>query len=144
MDSKRNRILNAIRDLLIDATPAARDVYRERRRAIRAGATYAINIVPESDPRQDSGGMTVTDRFMTVDIQIHARGDVPTEVADPVVVVVHELLIGANADRTLGGLALDIVAGDNDFEYDDADEDMGAVHQRYAVLYRTGETDLTD
>lgn len=143
MDTKRNRILNALRDRLMDATPAGREVYRERRRAIRQGVTYAINIVPESDPRQDSGGHQKTDRFMTVDIQIHARGDVPTEVADPVVVVVHELLAGDSADRTLGGLALDIVAADNDFEYDDADEDLAALHQRYAVLYRTSETDLT-
>lgn len=138
--SKRSRILQKLQDLLIGATPAGRNVFRERKRAMPADATLAVNIVPESDPRQDGGGTQFTDRLMAVDIQIHARGDVPTDVADPVVVVVHELLM---ANRTLAGLALDIVAADNDFEYDDADEDMAALHQRYAVLYRTNETDLT-
>jgi hypothetical protein len=138
--SLRSRILQALLDQLIDATPAGRNVFRERRRAMPADAAQAVNIVPESDPRQDTGGNQKTDRFLTVDFQVLARGDTPSDVADPVLVVIHELLM---ANRTLDGLAIDIVAGDNDFEYDDADDDLAVVHQRYAVLYRTHETDLT-
>jgi hypothetical protein len=140
MPSKREQIIDKVRELLLNETPAGFAVFRERRRPLGENDLRAINIVPESDPRQDTGGTQFTDRFLTLDIQIHARGEQPSTVADSTVIAVHVALM---ANRTLDGLALDVVANDNDFEYDELDDDLVCIHQRYAVLYRTQETDLT-
>lgn len=140
MATKREQILAALLTLLGNATAVSANLARERARPWGAEITEAINIVPESDPQQDTGGYNNTDRGLLVDFQIHQRGDNPTTAADARVEALHSRLM---SDRTLGGLALDIQAADNDFEWDDADRDFCVIHQRYRVLYRTRETDLT-
>ena len=140
MSTKREQILAALPTLLANATAVCANIGRERSRPWPQGVALSLNIVPESDPRQDTGGVDYTDRVLIVDFQITARGDGPSTLADPVVEALHNRLM---SDRTVGGLAIDIAAGDNDFEWDDADRDYCIVHQRYQILYRTSETNLS-
>lgn len=140
MATKREQILAALPVLLANATAVCDNIARERARPWPDTVSLSVNIVPESDPRQDSGGADYTDRVLIVDFQITARGDGPTTLADPVVNALHNRLM---TNRTLTGLALDIAAGDNDFEWDDAERDFCVIHQRYQILYRTAETNLS-
>lgn len=140
MATKRKQILAALKTLLESGTPVAANIERERARPWDADIALAINIVPDADPQVETGGYSHTDRQLSVDFQITARGDQPTDQADATVEALHNRLM---SDRTLGGLAIDIQAGDNDFEWDDADRDYCVVHQRYRVHYRTSETNLS-
>lgn len=140
MPTIREQILAYLPVFLEAGVGAGVKVERARKRAIEADEALFVNIVPGADPRQETGGVDFTDRVLTVDFQIHARGDQPDSLADPVVDALHSKLV---SDRTLGGLALDLVAGDNEYEWDEAEADLCVVHQRYEILYRTDETNLS-
>lgn len=140
MASKREQVLAALLTLLNTATAVCSNTERERMRPWSDDVSLAINIVPEADPRQDTGGVSYTDRAMLIDFQITSRGDSPTTLADATVVALHTRLM---SNRTLTGLVIDIEAGDNDFDWDDKDRDECLIHQRYFVRYRTSETDLS-
>lgn len=141
MATKREQILAQLKTLLLAATqtPAGDNVYRSRARPIPKGAALAINIVPAADP-PDHFATGALDWALTVDIQIHARGDEPDRLADPTVISVHSKLVG---DFTLGGLAIGIEPGPVSFDFDDADQDVGVTTLSYEIRYRTTETDLT-
>jgi hypothetical protein len=140
MTTKREQILAALPTILGAATAVCANIGRERSRPWSQDVALSVNIVPENDPRQDTGGVDYTDRVLIVNFQITARGDGPTTLADPVVDALHNRLM---SNRTINGLAIDIAAGDNDFEWDDADRDYCVVNQRYQILYRTSETNLS-
>lgn len=140
MATKRKQILAALKTLLQNAPAVALNVEREKARPWDADVAIGINIVPEADPITETGGYSHTDRALMVDFQITARGDQPTDQADATVEALHNRLM---SDRTLGGLSIDIQAGDNEMEWDDADLDYCVIHQRYRVMYRTSETNLS-
>lgn len=142
MATKRKQILAALKTLL-QSTPEVTieaSVDRERARPWDVGVAVGINIVPEADPITETGGYSHTDRALLIDFQITARGEQPTDQADDTVEALHNCLM---SNRTLGGLAIDIQAGDNEMEWDDADRDYCVIHQRYRVMYRTSETNLS-
>lgn len=140
MATKREQVLAALETLLNNATAVCSHIARERMRPWPESVSLALNIVPETDPRQETGGVNNTDRALFVDFQITSRGDQPTTLADPTVDALHDRLM---SDRDLGGLAIDIEAGDNDFEWDDAERDECVIHQRYRITYRTSDTDIS-
>src|SRR5690348_2062458 len=117
MATKREQILAYLPELLRDEVGPGVPVVRRRRRPIGKTDGLLVNIVAEGDPRQDTGGNHFTDRVLTVDFQIHARGDDPESLADDVCDALHLRLM---SDRTLGGLCMDLEASDNEFEDDDA------------------------
>lgn len=143
MTTKREAILDYLPAFLNEdgTLQALAWVERERRRPVEKSARYRVNVVPESDSRMDTGGKDYVDRRLGIDFQIHVRGD-DTSGADAIVDALHNKLMSS---RTLGGRCRDIVATDNDFEsnWSEADTGLCIVHQRYDVIYRSSETDLS-
>ena len=64
----------------------------------------------------------------------------PDQAADPVVQSMHSLLM---ADRTLGGLVMDLYPASVDFQMDAADLASAWIVSTYVVHYRTTITDLS-
>lgn len=144
MTTKRESVLDYLPSFLNeDGTLLALEAWveRERRSPVQKSARYRVNVVPESDARMETGGKDYVDRRLSLDFQIHVRG-ADTSGADAIADALHNKLM---SNRTLGGRCRDIVAGDNDFEWkwSEEDTDMCMVHQRYDVIYRSLETDLS-
>ena len=74
------------------------------------------------------------DWTLPVLVAIYTRGSIPDQLADPIRVSAHGLLM---ADRTLGGLALDIVPVGTDPQRDKADLTSLWLVCTYQVRYRT-------
>ena len=70
---------------------------------------------------------------------VHTRGPIPEQLADPIIVSAHALLM---ADRTLNNLAIDIVPTGTDFQRDKADLLSLWQVNTYAIRYRTLGSDL--
>ena len=62
------------------------------------------------------------------------RGDIPDQIADPVIESMHSKII---ADLTLGGLAIDVQPSEVTFNMFDADQPAGVIFNDYIVQYRT-------
>jgi len=140
MTTKREQILAAVDTLLAATAGATGQVYRSRQEAFSRAESPSV--VVEPGPSRASAEPVSTckiDWTFTLVIEIYARGAIPDQVADPVVKSVHGLLM---ADRTLGGLAMDIWPGDRDPEF--AAAEGGAIKEvlTYQIRYRTSVTDL--
>ena len=68
------------------------------------------------------------------------RGDVPDEVADPIVESLHSKM---TSDLTLNGHAIDVQTLGVEFALMDADQPSGVIGCNYLVRYRTETNDLT-
>ena len=77
---------------------------------------------------------------MQVRVAVIVRGDVPDQLADPVLVDIHAKLM---ADATLNGYAIDLLPTTVAFEMIEADQTAGVVSAEYAVKYRTALTSLS-
>jgi magnesium-transporting ATPase (P-type) len=78
---------------------------------------------------------------LPVAITVHTRGPIPEQLAGPIIADVHSRLM---ADRSLGGLAMDIWPADVNHQREQADATAGWTTCTYTVRYRTSHTDLTD
>ena len=140
MTTKREQILAAVDTLLAATAGAAGRVYRSRQEAFSRNESPAVVILPGGSPASPEPVSTCKiDWTFTLVIEIYARGAIPDQVADPVVKSIHSLLM---ADRSLGGLAMDIWPGDRDDEF--AAAEGGAVKEvlTYQIRYRTSIEDL--
>ena len=72
-------------------------------------------------------------------VMVIARGAVPDQAGDPIVCQVHTRLM---ADRTLGGLAMDIVPANVEPAFDSADRPSSLTLLTYEVRYRTSVEDI--
>lgn len=150
MTTKREAILDYLPAFLsTDETLDSLSVMveRSRRRPFPKDQRYALNIVPESDPRMDTGGHQYVDRRISIAFEIHVRGN-NESAADPIVNALHNKLMSNRvlADDLADASTYrcrDIEATDNDFEWDDGDTDLCIVRQRYDITYRSSETDLS-
>ena len=97
-------------------------------------------IEPRSDNPDQSFSLPRLDWSLSVTVSVIVRGDVPDEVADPIIESMHSKLM---ADLTLGGYAIDIQPGAVSFEMVDSDQPAGVIGCEYVVRYRTLVTDLT-
>lgn len=76
---------------------------------------------------------------LQVDIAVHVRGDVPDQVADPIVQKIHQALTD---DPTLGGLCALIIGPAVTWEDADADGDAGVTVLTYTLHYLTDPRNL--
>ena len=139
MDSKREQILAAITTSLAGTSGVGTRIYRSRVEAFARNEAPAIVV--------EGGRETATvisncklDWTLDVLVAIYARGAVPDQLADPVRVSAHAKLM---ADRTIGGLAMDIVPTSVDPQLEAADQPALWMVCTYQVRYRTAATDLT-
>lgn len=139
MTTKRETILAAVRTALTGTTGVSTRIYRSRVEPITRGESPAIVIEPISDTAQQNTSLPTLDWSMTVRIAVIVRGNIPDQVADPIVESLHSKLM---ADLTLGGYAIDVQPQGVTFELAEADQPSGVIACDYVVRYRTSVTNL--
>ena len=138
MSSKREQILARFETLLINTSGVNGRVYRSRQQAMSRDDAPALVI----EPARDTASVVSTcklDWTLQVIVAIYSRGVVPDQEADPIAVAMHNELM---SDRTLGGLAIDLVPGTVDFQLDKADFSSLWMVNSYQVRYRTSIASL--
>lgn len=139
MSSKRELILRAIVTTLAGTAGVGTRIYRSRATALDRNEAPAICISPGPDKAIDpeaggSASFGKSDRRLTVLIAVYTRGAIPDSLADPIEISLHQKLM---ADRSLGGLAFDIIPLDRLPQMDEADQSAAWMVNEYAVTYRT-------
>jgi hypothetical protein len=137
--SHREQILSAIATALATADGVSGRVYRSRVEAFSRNEAPAIIIEPGPD-RAQTYSICKLDWTLDVLVVVHTRGQIPDQLADPILVDAHDKLM---ADRTLGGLAIDIVPTLSDPQRDKADLTSLWQVNTYQVRYRTAVDDLS-
>jgi hypothetical protein len=136
MSSIRERILQRIAGTTLLGTPLVSGrIYRSRAEPLSRAEAPAIVVSPGPD-RPDIPGSTHerTDHRLMVAIAVYVRGSVPDQVADPICAEVHSRMM---SDRTMGGLATDIVYQGWTPEMEEGDVTAGWMVAEYAIEYRT-------
>jgi hypothetical protein len=137
--SRREQILSAIATALATTDGVSGRVYRSRVEAFSRNEAPAIIIEPGPD-RAQTYSICKLDWTLDVLVVVHTRGQIPDQLADPILVDAHDKLM---ADRTLGGLAIDIVPTLSDPQRDKADLTSLWQVNTYQVRYRTAVDDLS-
>ena len=141
MTIKRESILAAIATALDGTVQVGARIYRSRAEAFARNEAPALLIEPGPDtPREEPVSTCKIDWRLSVDVVVYTRGAIPDQLAGPIVADVHSKLM---ADRTLGGLAMDIWPGPVQHQKDQADAAAGWTVCNYSVRYRTSLTDLS-
>ena len=140
MTTKREQILDQIKTVLTSTAGVSSRVYRSRVVPLSRGESPALVIEPVSDNSQENLSLPKLDWALNVRGAVIVRGDVPDEVADPIVESLHSKI---TADLTLGGYAIDVQSVGVDFALMDADQPAGVISCNYLVRYRTELNDLT-
>lgn len=141
MATKREQILAKVATTLATTTGVTGRIYRSRQEAFARNEAPAMVIEPGPDNAAPEPVSTCKiDWTFTVVIAIYARGAIPDQAADGVIQSMHNLLL---ADRSLGGLAMDIWPASFDPQFDKADLASAWIVTTYTVRYRTGVTDLS-
>jgi hypothetical protein len=140
MTTKREQVLTAIRTALTGTTGVGTRIYRSRVEPLSRQESPAIVIEPISDQAQQNTSLPTLDWSLTVRVAIIVRGNVPDQLADPIVESAHAKLM---ADLTLGGYAIDVQPQNVAFELMEADQPAGVISLDYLVRYRTNVADLT-
>lgn len=139
MTTKRERILRAIQDKLALTNGVEGRVYRSRVTAMQRAESPAIVIEPISDTPTQNTSLPTLDWRMRVRVTVIVRGDVPDQLADPIIENMHARII---ADLTLGGYAIDVQPDEVTFNMLDADQPAGVIFNDYIVQYRTSVASL--
>jgi len=139
MTSRREQILSAIATALATTDGVSGRVYRSRVEAFSRNEAPAIIIEPGPD-RAQTYSICKLDWTLDILVVVHTRGQIPDQLADPILVDAHDKLM---ADRTLGGLAIDIVPTLSDPQRDKADLTSLWQVNTYQVRYRTAVDDLS-
>jgi hypothetical protein len=134
MSSRREQILAAITTTL-EAVPGAVGVWRSRAEALMRDEAPAIVIAPARDqPAVPRVSTRFIDHSFTLEVAVNARGLIPDQLADPLLVAIHALLM---ADRSVGGLAVDVRPGATSWQLDKADLTSCWAVQQWTIDYRT-------
>lgn len=135
MASRREQIIEAIRVKL--ATIVGITTYRSRLTAINRAEGAAIVVRPAVPPLGEEvvkHNNDLSERELTVLVEVVARGAVADQVADPYCVSAHAKVM---EDPTLGGLCLLLREAGTQWLLDEADVDAVVVSMRYLISYRT-------
>lgn len=141
MATKREQIVQAIKDLMISLPGVPNsDVYRSRVTAFSRDKLPSVVVEWVSD---DPANVVIPmiDWTLRVRISVITRGDVPDQIADPIIQSIHEKI---NVDLSLGGLCLDILPAPVQNNILEADKPAGVITLDYLVRYRTTELDLSN
>lgn len=137
MSSRKEQIIAALASSLA-ATAGIGTVYRSRVEAFSRDEAPAMVIEP-GPARCNPYSTCKLDWTLDVIVAIHTRGNIPDQQADPIQVSAHSLIM---ADRTIGGLAIDIIPSGDDPQRDKADLTSLWLVTTYQVRFRTLATDL--
>lgn len=140
MASRREQILEALRVKL--ATIVGITTYRSRLTAINRTEGAAIVVRPAQPPLGEDivkRNNELSERELTVLVEVIARGAIADQVADPYCVSAHAKVM---EDQTLGGLCLLLRETGTQWFMDEADLDACIVSTRYTIHYRTAANTL--
>lgn len=140
MTTKREQVLTAIRTALTGTVGVGTRIYRSRVEPLARQESPAIVIEPVSDSAAQNTSLPTLDWSLTVRVAIIVRGNVPDQLADPIVADAHSKIM---ADLTLGGYAIDVQPQSVSFDLVEADQPAGVIALEYLVRYRTSVTDLS-
>ena len=141
MTTKREQILAAIATTLEGTANVGARIYRSRVEAFARNEAPALVIEPGTDSAAEEQVSTCKiDWRLPVLIAVYTRGAIPDQLADPIIASIHSQLM---ADRTLGGLAMDIWPGTVDPQMEKADQPALWTVLTYNVRYRSSVTDLS-
>jgi hypothetical protein len=138
--SLREQILNHIATVTLPGTvQVGTRIYRSRVQALSRSEAPALIVSPGEDnpvnsPRTTGASLGRLDNALVALIETYVRGDVPDQLADPIVTDVHARMM---ADRTMGGLAHDVQPDGYLPEMEAADATSGRMTQRFLIRYRT-------
>ena len=139
MTTRRESILARIETVLAGTTGVSTRIYRSRVEPLSRGESPAIVIEPQQDQAEQNTSLPTLDWSLTVRIAVIVRGNVPDQVADPIVESLHSKLM---ADLTLNGYAIDVQPQSVSFEMVEADQPAGVISCDYLIRYRTSVTNL--
>jgi hypothetical protein len=137
--TKREQILAAIRTALTGTVQVGTRIYRSRVEPLARNESPAIVVEPVTDTAVQNTALPTLDWSLTVRVAIIVRGNVPDQLADPIVEDAHGKIM---ADLTLGGYAIDVQPQSASFELLEADQPAGVISLDYLIRYRTSVTDL--
>jgi hypothetical protein len=139
MPSKNQQIAQRFADALTGATSVEDRVSRDRTVPVTREETPWINVrqVRESKERTGAGVDVAT---LTLNVCIDVRGDPWTDVADPVAVEVHRILM---ADSQLADLAQGIRHSGSDWDDHEADQTAGCLTLEYEIRYAVSASDIS-
>ena len=137
--TRRETILAAIRTQLTNTTGVGTRIYRSRVEPMARAESPAIVVEPVNDTAVQNTSLPTLDWSLTVRVAVIVRGNIPDQLADPIVEDLHSKLM---ADLTLGGYAIDIQPQSVSFEMVEADQPAGVISCDYLVRYRTSVTNL--
>ena len=140
MTTKRENILDQIKTSLANTTNVGSRIYRSRVVPLARNESPALVIEPVSDVAEQNLSLPKLDWSLTVRISIIVRGDVPDEVADPIVESVHSKM---TADLTLNSTCIDVQPQSVSFEMVDADQAAGVIGMDFLIRYRTSVNSVT-
>ena len=138
MASRREQILAHVAAALAGTVQVGNRIYRSRVEAFSRDEAPAIVVEPGPDRAQEYSNCRI-DWTLELIVAVYSRGQIPDQLADPIVVDVHSRLM---ADRSLGGLAIDIMPTLHDPQRDKADLTSQWMVLSYQVRYRTTDSDL--
>jgi len=140
MATKRELILEAIKTALTGSATLDATVYRSRVTPLARGESPAVIVEPVRNDVEQNTCLPTLDHSMQVRVAVIVRGEIPDQLADPVINAAHSAIM---ADLTLGGLAIDVQPGETEFTMQDADQPVGVIFSIYIVRYRTSVGDLS-
>lgn len=138
MASKREQILAHVASTLAGTVGVSTRIYRSRVEAFARNESGAIVIEYGRDNAQTYSTCKL-DWTLDVLVAVYFRGAIPDQLADPTIVSLHSKLM---TDRTLGGLALDIVPTGVDPQLEKADQPAAWIVCTYQVRYRSSASSL--
>jgi hypothetical protein len=139
MTTKRESILAGIRTALTNTTGVSTRIYRSRVEPLARGELPAIVVEPINDGCVQLTSTPTLDWTLTVRIAVIVRGNIPDQVADPIVESLHAKVM---ADLTVGGHAYDVQPTGVSFDMQEADQPSGVISCDYVVKYRTRVANL--
>lgn len=146
MATKQEQIVAACRGLLtgVAGVPSSR-IYRARTEAMSRNESPAVVIEHgRADAIVEPVSVCKIDWTFQLLVAVYAVGQhggtSPDQVADPVIASIHTKLM---TDRTIGGLAQDIIPLSRDPQYVSAEDPVAWTVLTYQVRFRTSITDLS-
>ena len=133
MSTKRELILQAIKAKLTGIPGVANaNVFRSRVIPFSRDLSPAVVVEPVQDLAQ-SVVIPFVDWELSVKIMVIVRGDIPDQIADPIVEYIDGKVL---EDLSLGGLCMDISPNSVQYEIEEADKPLGLISLSYSVRYR--------
>lgn len=137
--SIREQILARLLALLINANGCAANVFRSRQEPLARNLAPATEIEPTLENSKAESEWSDLNNLQ-VEIRITVRGDVYDNLADPIAVTTHALIMN---DSALSGLCDRVRRISTQWQAQEADQSAGVLTMHYQFIYLSAAGDLT-